>query len=419
MKRKLLKHAIIGVLMPFCLHAQETETTVKLKDAAKNAAIETRVTAGYLGKKYGVTIDSNHALYQIIHKKNLGINLALAIYNHTAAEDQHIAGIISRYEEQMATYLKPLAATGYINKQIAVLDSVKPLSAEQKTNLNNLFLNRTKVSDDSYSEILKGALNRVSADTAYYAALFGKEIDRKAREITSNFSIKNQLPAKVLAGSGKHVYEQQRALLLADYAFPKGSKEKEEMVRHINLKYQPAIDSTLIAQGFKLPGTRLAGLALQRRQTLKLSEQQVSAITSVCIAIANQKTSYMAENPGGKYDSRSYEYEQLPKILSEAQYNNLLALKFRDQALKDAEETWIKIQKEGLDKNLDSEQQKRLLQGYFLSKMIAKEKFTNRKDLQHAQVKSIDDLKPLIIKRLDALQKEQNRKEDLKKALLW
>src|SRR5690606_14226522 len=302
MKRKLLKHMIIGVLMPFCLHAQETETTVKLKDAAKNAAIETRITAGYLGKKYGVTIDSNHALYQIIHKKNLGMNLALAIYNHTAAQDQHIAGIISRYEEQMATYVKPLAATTYINREIAVLDSVKPLSAEQKTNLNNLFLNRTKVSDDSYSEILKGALNRVSTDTAYYAALFGKEIDRKARETTSNFSIKNQLPAKVLAGSGKYVYEQQKALLLADYAMPKGSKEKEEMVNSINLKYKPGIDSTLIAQGLKLPGTRLAGRALKNKRALNLSQEQTAAITSVCTAIANQKTSYTAQNPGGKYD---------------------------------------------------------------------------------------------------------------------
>ncbi|HTN22203.1 MAG TPA: hypothetical protein VL125_17125 [Pelobium sp.] len=419
MKRKLFTHVIIGALMPLWVNAQEAEPTNNLKDAVKTATIETRFTVAYLGKKYNTAIDSNHVLYKIIQEKNLKLKLALASYHNTPAEDQHISSIISRYEEQSEKYLHPLAATGYIKKQIAVLDSIKSLSTEQKKSLYNLFLNRTKVSDDSYKEILKGAMNRVTTDTAYYAAMFKDEINRKANEVAKNYALQRGKPNKAFNSAANYVYQREKNLLTLDYAIPVSNEEKKKLVDKTNIRFKPLIDSALISYGINLPNTKSISTALKYSKALKLSEEQVKTLTSKCIITIRAKQEFLVKNPDGKYDPRPYEREELPKILSQEQYLNLLALQFKEEAFVEAEEKWAQVQKEKLDNGIDGAALKKQLQAYYLNRLIAKERFFNDKQLQVAQVKSIDSVKPKVLKKLEAIQKNDANKEDLKSALMW
>ena len=400
------------LLLPTIVYAQNV--------LEKTAAIESLAEIDYYSKKFGLPIDTKHELYRAIYQKKLKINQVLYHVDQTEHSQLiTLSAIVTESQRQIESILTSLDAQRYINSQIKVLDSIKPLTDVERNKLSDLFLKRIKTSKAGYITSLRRTLSLVSTDTSYYARLFKDDIKQLAKTNASIYALKKNLPIEEDKATGKLIFAYQRALSLARYAYAADENKKLAATNEIDKKYKFLLDSILIKDGLQIPFTRYIGLAINNSKDLKISEAQLDSLRNTCIKIQKEKAVFYSKKTTLKYDSRPLEYECLTKILTNGQFNSLLTLALKERAAKIADDKWQLLEKEGMDKGLNMHSTKEQVCSFYLKRLIALERYLYDKPQQTAQLKSIDTGKPQILLKLEAVRKNAALKNNIKGTLTW
>ncbi|HLP05966.1 MAG TPA: hypothetical protein VK152_11110 [Paludibacter sp.] len=354
-----------------------------------------------LAKTYG----RRDSLVASALKRNAGLSEMKEILNDT---------LICHYDSLIEIVDFGEKNNSHLQKTFETLDAIKPLTDDQKTGITRLFLPKCDIGGCVYADILREVLPRVLTDTAYYAALFKSEIERKSREATSEYPAKSGLSERAINVAGNLIYSYQKALLLANYALPYNDTERRQMVYNIGLYYRPLIDSILVRHVLMTPKSQFT-VALNIKSLLKLTDDQVSRLVEKNAELQKLRREYSLKNNGGEYNSTDYHRKNLREILTEDQVNKVLQLCYQSQAQLECDKTWGELKKKQLVTDADSVKISRELYFYYIEKKVIPELYYDKPDLKAEKLYKNNFFKPEILKRLEALWNEEKAKAALRK----
>lgn len=147
---------------------------------------------------------------------------------------------------------------------------------------------------------------------------------------------------------------------------------------------------------FKYPFS-LFSLAIENRDSLKLSEALVDSIFLRIDTLKRTQDAFIKENPGKWFDSKPYQSENMNRFLSADQFSMLLTIKNTTKARSYAEKDWKEIETRGLDKNYNKDTVLKELTAFYIAKQSAFDQYEHDKLKQSSLVKYITSNKPKIL----------------------
>lgn len=395
--------------------------TQKLNDEAKK---EGQLMGMLVQRKYNCDNVLQDILADLYYQRKLNVDKAFYLpFADSSLLDNRLIAVIVKYDSLIAKYIKPAEGTDYINNKIALLDSIKALTQQQKNDLKKNFLSLCYKRDKSYADNFNDAMHQVIPDTLYYAEIYRDEIGRVA---ASNYSmaITTLVSKNKSTKDGMHflepiVLEKEKKLATINYAYPYFSKSKESMIQSTTRYYDSLIGIALMQDGSVQDGSKFS-LAVKNRQKLGLNQTQVDTMLAKVILLVQLKSDYAAKNPDQKFNVKVYECEQLPNILTAEQYNELLVINNRDKALKWAKGDWAELQKRQLTEGLDSAKTVHQIYSYDLNRLIINERYENDKAQLTTALQSLATTQPGALRKLKAAQKNSSVANDTAKGnLQW
>jgi hypothetical protein len=397
------------------------ELNALLNDKEKytlNLNQEIAFTAASLRERYEGDLAMERALAMVLKDKKV----ALDKLNDSVTDPQELkkqaVALISKYDTLTEITIHKAKGRVFLKQKMALLDSIKPLTNEQKSKLSGLFLKNCAGTHKDYEILFFELLPKILTDTVYYARIYKKEIQAKANTETNSFIFRRALPVQAFKYAGDIVNQYHKALLVLDYAVPVYNKQKVEDIKAIHLKYLPQIDSVLASNGFD-GSNSLFSLALQARESLKLSEQQINMLREASGAMAKEQKEFAMAYPKAAFEPKPFYYEYLPKILKDSQYLALLRPVYQPQAQQAAEKSWKQTLKYGLQKDVDSNMVKRLYTNFYLSRMVTRERYGYDTELQATQVQLVEKAKPALLKKVDQLVRNPSQATSIAGSLKW
>lgn len=114
------------------------------------------------------------------------------------------------------------------------------------------------------------------------------------------------------------------------------------------------------------------------------------------------------------------EFENITKIIAVDQINKWLVLKNKNEAIIKSKESWAKLEKEGLTKDLDKEKTLKELSSYHLKYLVATERSKSWKTPETAfLLRDVEQKKPSILQQLDNINRSKAQSDKAKNALSW
>lgn len=114
------------------------------------------------------------------------------------------------------------------------------------------------------------------------------------------------------------------------------------------------------------------------------------------------------------------ELDNIAKIITAEQNRKWLITKNQKEALRKSNESWAKLESEGLTKELDKEKTIQELRFYHLKYLVAAEQLKNRKSPETLfLVRDVEQQKPEILKTLEVIARSKAKSTNAKNALTW
>lgn len=162
---------------------------------------------------------------------------------------------------------------------------------------------------------------------------------------------------------------------------------------------------------------------IKYEKELQLSQNQIDSLLAKYIVfekiIIENRENVLKENLMPAIPLPS-EFENIAKIITPEQTNKWLNLKNKNEAIKKSRENWVKLETEGLAKDIDKQKVMLELATYQLRLLIALEKAKNWKTPESRfLVRDVEQKKPEILQQLDTLTRSKVKNEKAKKAMAW
>ena len=114
------------------------------------------------------------------------------------------------------------------------------------------------------------------------------------------------------------------------------------------------------------------------------------------------------------------EYENIVQIINPEQTNKWLIIKNKKEAIRKANESWTKLESEGLTKELDKNKTIQELTIYQLKFLVAAERSKGWKSQETLfLVRDVEQQKPDLLKNLEAITRSKAKSTNAKNALTW
>jgi hypothetical protein len=366
------------------------------------AVTEAKVEAAALRKKFGGDNAMETSFYNIYYTRRTEMNEAMEKFSG-ARLFRVLSGIVTKYDSIADHYISIAASNAFISKKIAMLDGIRPLAPGERTMLTDGFISLCLLRKDlSFSDNFTDAMKQALKDTVYYAAIY-KDAVEKAVRLHFNSDAKTmmaggQLTKDEFQSVSPLVFNKERALALIGYAY--SDNEKDNLLERTAQRYDSLIGLTLLRGGASMSKSAFSA-AVRNRKTLNLSDGQVDTLMMKAAAMDQLKKDPGYRTASGeKFSAKVYESEQMPWILTDDQYNQLLILLNQDQALTWAKGDWEELRKRSLTDDYDSAVVIKQIYNYDLVQLMAKQRYANDPVQLNAALTSSNETAPAALSRL-------------------
>ena len=143
----------------------------------------------------------------------------------------------------------------------------------------------------------------------------------------------------------------------------------------------------------------LMGFAWLNRAKLGLSKQQATTLLSDAVYELQMADSAKA-NPADSFNRSVYEATQLPQILVDSQYTQLLKLRYQTSSNKKAEAKWLLLMQKSLTNGLNKDSAVAQIAAYYLQHTSTEIRYANNPTLRDSLFHILDANKPQILVKL-------------------
>jgi|GEM_PF-1156167 len=167
-------------------------------------------------------------------------------------------------------------------------------------------------------------------------------------------------------------------------------------IQEIELIYKP----DYIDDGFLHVTTSKFFTAYKYSKDLNLTQSQIDSILANGRQFEKEMANHKNKDGNSPFNAQGYENIVLPKILSEAQFNFLFAIKFKELSTATAIEDWKEAQKRGLTTNLDSQLVVPEMIKYTMERRAISDRYKKDAVKRNVLLQNIDQSTPELIEKL-------------------
>ena len=262
---------------------------------------------------------------------------------------------------------------------------------------------------DAFHKNFNAAMQFCISDSIYYKTLYQDSINNVAKKQSEieldNYVFKYNLNDAARNKIAPILYDKAKRNTWLDtrYAF---NRKRDSLQTEINELSWAKIKKELIRLGNTQLSKSKFVTAISYKQILKLSEDQLDSLAEANLQSVMMLYNYAASTKGATLDNSFYVNETLIGILREGQYDSLLQIEVRPQAVANANENWKELAKYKLTNGLDSASVIQPIVNYQTTRLIIWERYKYDSKTYDNLTKMNRENKPEILKRLDVIKKE-------------
>lgn len=275
--------------------------------------------------------------------------------------------------------------------------------------------NFIKFDGDNLTKILSPTQNKQLLNIFYH--------DKAKQFASENYKRATTFNLITLTDSTKKInefyeYELSRLIKL-DMVRYSGNVNKIDSVKRALEINKPIILWKANALAKKLPQAKLPDL-INYRKKLALTEIQIDTLIRRIVELENIKLYERINNPYGYYDTKPYETQSMLRILTKSQLESYLTLINQDRALFSTQKNWQQLKNLKLVNAADSLTINEEHYAYELKFLVASQLLKMEKSQKNAFNKlAVQNTKPVLLKKLDALATDKAAINNTKKQLTW
>jgi hypothetical protein len=294
-------------------------------------------------------------------------------------------------------------STIYFNRQIARLDSIKPLDKTKKENLRKWFYGLcSKNSELGYKDNFYEAMQRNLNDTVYYGVIYRNEINQTALNYANqrlfryiaDYHLSSDCADKLYL----IMYKKERQLAVVERSFLYFGAQKKNLQKQINIKSDSTIDLLLIRFGANSNTSQIAE-ALRLQKPLKIEEFQIDTL------VMYEEEGIRIMKKDLFFNSQQYEREKIIHTLSEEQFDNFLINRNRKGANETSARYWSEIIQYNVAQAKDSTKIYPRIVAYNLARCVANDRYRYDDRNRPKVVNGISKTKPDVLNQLDNIRK--------------
>ena len=344
-------------------------------------------------------------VFNYYFNKYLDLNKIQQQYQYQADLNARLQRATARHDSICNQALSLYWWGAYFDNHIARLDSIKPLAKADKDKMRKAFSTLCqKPGEQNFADNFIQAMHGFIKDTAYYSALYAKEIryraSNNANRLATSYTWEYQVSKDCQMKLYHVLFEKEKRLATIDYAFPLIIPQKERLQMQTTAYFDSLVNQLLYRDGVNTPNSKFFA-AIHNKQYLELSQTQVDTLVNKGFELQKMKEQSKKQN-NTAFDPKKFETDQLERILNEEQYNKFLVLTNRDNARKWAIKGWQEVKQYGIAQAADSTRIFKQIENYQLARCIAIDRYRDDKSRKYANLEAIDGSMPKALRDLRA-----------------
>jgi hypothetical protein len=187
---------------------------------------------------------------------------------------------------------------------------------------------------------------------------------------------------------------------------------RDSLQNKVRLLQDSLIQTELIKDGAFISSGQFM-VAVKFRKMLGLSDTQTDSLIMMSMQLDKMRDSAFHTNPLYPYDAKDFENTNMSRILTDKQYEQLLGMRYRTDAKKNAENDWKDLDKRGLTKDMNKDATLTELTLYYTRLKSATCMYAFDLDKQSAYIRSVKDHMPRSLRMLQYARKNNITAADL------
>lgn len=255
---------------------------------------------------------------------------------------------------------------------------------------------------DAYSEKINSEIYAIRAVRKYYDSANAAMVRLLMATEMKCYARYNPSPDCLYKIKGL-VNKKYAQLALANllYAAP---AHKDSVQWMVNNTQDLLIEKELLADG-AFVSSSLFSAAIKFRKALHATEQQTDSLLFYGMRLKQMRDSAYRINPLLPYDTKDYENYHLSTILNEEQFGWLLAMRYRPDALVNAEHDWNDLEKRGFGKGMNKTSTIAVLTDYYVRVKSSSNLYAYDLVKQSANARDVKDNMPKALRTLQYARK--------------
>jgi hypothetical protein len=195
-------------------------------------------------------------------------------------------------------------------------------------------------------------------------------------------------------------------------SYPATPKVRDSLQNVVRTMQDSLIQTELMKDGALISSGQFM-VAVKFRKMLGLTEAQTDSLITAGNQLEKMRDSAFHSNPLYPYDAKDFENTNMSRILTDKQYEQLLGLRYRTDAKKNAENDWKDLDKRGLTKDMNQEATLTELTIYYTRLKSSTCMYAFDPDKQAAYMRSVKDHMPRALRMLQYARKNNITSGDL------
>ncbi len=356
-------------------------------------------------KKYEADTILQKTIYQTALAKNAYTVKALSTVNGNKSFTDTIFIFYSKYDSAFNGYQILAKGQAYLREKIEMLNKTNPLALSQRDEIVKSYTNLCLTQSNNYFKNFITAVKWHVNNELYLKEIFNDSINNSALEKTKSeiedYSYQYGLSTNMQKRIAPYVNEKVKRVAFLDIT-QSHSRSRDSLYREAKECTWIKVKNLLLRYGYYRGEENRFVNALGYQKTLKLSSPQLDSLVKwneyVDSVIYNTKI----HNQGAMPDMSNYFSIKLKEVCTTGQYDTLLSLEAKPQALYNTNETWSEIKKLKLITDADTAATFQSILNYNIALLKLKERYRFNKSQYNSASTILSKNKPPVLKKLEA-----------------
>jgi hypothetical protein len=383
---------------------------------------DANMESSYIQQKFNASDENTKVFYNLSIAKNQRVLKAILSNSSTIKLPDSTINFYHIYDSVFAKYLIAVQGEVFFNTQISKLNNLKPLAVKEKEEISKYYRIYCLTRGDDYHKNFNAAMQFSISDSNYYKLLYKdsiNEIAKKQSQIELEHYVFKYNLNDDASNSIKSILDDkaQRNVWLDTRYYNR--KKRDSLQTEINEISWNKVKKVLIKLGYTQLGKSKFIDALIYKQVLNISPIQVDSLVEANFELDMMIYNYDIATKGAILDNSFFTNYKLQDILREGQYDTLLQIEARPQAIASSKQHWDELIKYKLTDGLDSATVIKPIVSYHINRLILWERYKfDMKTYEKLSALNRQN-KPDILKKLDAAKKEENVGDKEKTKVTW